>query len=263
MMEQFVCGTTTGEIVAGPFTGHTDSVLSVAFSPDGHHIVSGSHDKTICVWNATTGESVASPFTGHTDSVISVAFSPDGQHIVSGSADETICVWNATTGEIVAGPFTGHTSLVLSVAFSPDGQHIVSGSYDGTIRLWKATAGVTETSSFIRPMDSVSLWPQSVASLPDGQCIVSSELGHRQICMLNSTTGNAETTGHVDFTDQSVVNKERWICGGNGELLMWIPETHRAHLHRPSNVWVIGRHETRLDLSSFVHGQNWSTCIRT
>jgi WD40 repeat protein len=53
--------------VAGPFTGHTDSVWSVAFSPDGQHIVSGSEDQTICVWNATTGEMVAGPFTGHTD----------------------------------------------------------------------------------------------------------------------------------------------------------------------------------------------------
>jgi WD40 repeat protein len=106
------------------------AVCCIAVSPDGQHIVSGSDDKTICVWNATTGEMVAGPFTGHTDWVNSVAFSPDGQHIVSGSDDQTICVWNATTGEIVAGPFTGHTDSVYSVAFSPDGQHIVSGSDD-------------------------------------------------------------------------------------------------------------------------------------
>ena len=97
-------------------------VLSIAPSPDGWHIASGSEDGTICVWNTKTGELAAGPFTGHTHVVWSVAFSPDGCWIASGSGDETICVWDATTGETVAGPFTGHTDGVLSVQFSPDGQ---------------------------------------------------------------------------------------------------------------------------------------------
>jgi hypothetical protein len=79
--------------------------------------------------------------------------------------------------------------------------------------------------------------------------------------MLNSMTGNMETTRHVDFTDQSVINDEGWICGKNGELLVWIPPLHRVGLHCPSNVWVAGAHETRMDLSTFVHGQRWTTCI--
>src|SRR6266702_2311564 len=143
--------------------------LSIALSPDGRRIVSGSYDGTIRVQNATTGETVAGPFTGHADSVRFVAFSPDGQRIVSGSYDRTIRVWNATTGETVAGPFTGHTSSVWSVAFSPDGQRIVSGSDDGTIRVWNATTGETATGPFTGHTSSVL----SVGFSPDGQRIVS------------------------------------------------------------------------------------------
>src|ERR1700679_3913881 len=65
-------------------------VQSVAFSPDGQYIVSGSRNRTIRVWNARAGETARGPFTRHTDSVNSVAFSPDGQHIISGSGDRTI-----------------------------------------------------------------------------------------------------------------------------------------------------------------------------
>ncbi|KIN96901.1 hypothetical protein M404DRAFT_922554 [Pisolithus tinctorius Marx 270] len=79
--------------------GHENYVTSVAFSPDGKRIVSGSSDKTVRVWDAERGVQVGSPLEGHTGQVTSVAFSPDGKRIASGSSDKTLRVWDAESYE--------------------------------------------------------------------------------------------------------------------------------------------------------------------
>ena len=73
--------------------GHASFVNSVAFSPDGQHIVSGSSDELVKVWSVSARKEVAS-LAGHSYYVRSVAFSPDGQHIVSGSCDNLVKVWS-------------------------------------------------------------------------------------------------------------------------------------------------------------------------
>ena len=111
-----------------PLTGHTDVVWSVAFSPDGHTLATGSGDHTVRLWTVTNPAQptlLGSPLTGHTNGVRSVAFSPDGHTLATGSYDQTVRLWNVTdpTHAIpLALPLTGHTSNVFAVAFSPDGR---------------------------------------------------------------------------------------------------------------------------------------------
>ena len=150
------------------FIGHTDKIYSVAFSPDGKSIASGSADNTVRLWDTATGE-VLKIFKGHTAWVWHVAFSPDGETIASGSWDTTIRLWNSTTGAHLK-TIRGHTHDVLSVAFSPDGKIIASagGKTDKTIRLWDATNG-----ALLKTLTGHTSLVECVVFSPDGLTLAS------------------------------------------------------------------------------------------
>ena len=141
-------------------------INSIAFSPDGLMLASGSVDNTVQLWNPDT-ETLQATLRGHTDSVLSVAFSIDGSLLASGSADGTVRLWNPVT-ETLKATFRGHTDSVLSVAFSPDGLLLASGSTDGTVRLWN-TDTETLKATLEAHMDSVL----NVAFSPDGLLLAS------------------------------------------------------------------------------------------
>jgi WD40 repeat protein len=84
------------------FEGHTDSVSSVCFSPDGRQVLTGSSDNTARLWDAATGRQLRR-FEGHTDWVRSVCFSPDGRQVLTGSVDKTARLWDAATGQELRG----------------------------------------------------------------------------------------------------------------------------------------------------------------
>ncbi|KIM76096.1 hypothetical protein PILCRDRAFT_13006 [Piloderma croceum F 1598] len=187
------------------FTGQfyaTQGVLSVAFSPDGKHIASGSDDETVRIWDSQSWKSIGAPFIGHTDRVWSVAFSPDGKRIASGSFDKTVRIWDSQSGKSIGTPFIGHTNLVRAVTFSPDGKRIASGSADTTIRIWDSQSGKSIGTPFIGHTES--LW--SVAFSPDGKHIASGS-GDKTVCIWDSQSGQpigSSFIGHTVCKDKTV-----------------------------------------------------------
>ncbi|KIK53603.1 hypothetical protein GYMLUDRAFT_927538 [Collybiopsis luxurians FD-317 M1] len=160
---------------------HQGGVNTVACSSNGLKLVSGSADRTVCIWDALTGEQLLQ-MKGHTDWVRSVAFSSNGSKVMSGSDDTTVRLWNALTGEQEM-IMNGHTNYIYSVAFSPDSRKVVSGSKDKTIRMWDAVTGNT-----LMEMVGHTGEVYSVAFSPDGAKIVSGSKD-KTICIWDASTG--------------------------------------------------------------------------
>jgi WD40 repeat protein len=119
--------------------GHDQEILSVAFSPCGNRIASGSYDTTVRVWNLLShAESLV--LRGHERYVNCIAFSHDGQQIASGSVDATVRLWNTTSGGQIIPALRGHKKDVVAVAFSPDGTKAASGD-NACVCLWDITSG--------------------------------------------------------------------------------------------------------------------------
>ena len=146
-------------------TGHTGRVYSVAFSPDGKTIASGSEDTTIRMWDVKTGKHRGT-LKGHVEAVSLVLFLSDGETLVSGSWDDTIRLWNLRTGQLSA-TLSGHSGGVHSIAVSPDGRMLASGGWQKNM-LWDAKTG-KHLDTFIENAHGIT----NVTFSPDGKTLAS------------------------------------------------------------------------------------------
>jgi len=215
-------GVVTYTPIGQPLTGHTYPVSSVAFSPDGKTLASGSYDTTIILWDVSTGKPIGQPLTGHTNSISSVAFSPDGKTLASGSADDTIILWDVSTGKPIGQPLTGHTSDINSVAFNPDGKMLASGSDDNTIILWDVSSGAPIGQPFTGHTDVI----YTVAFSPDGKTLASGS-EDATIILWDVSTGKPigqPLTGHTDVVYSVAFNPDgKTLVSGSDDttIILW------------------------------------------
>jgi WD40 repeat protein len=203
-------------------TGHSKQVYSIAISPDGQTLASGSLDDTIKLWHLPTGKSLHT-LSGHSSKVTSLVISSDGQKIASGSGDKTIKLWNLKTGELLH-TLTGHSNSVLSIAFSPNGTILASSSADKTVKLWDLRTG-----KLLHTLKGHSSWVHSVAISPDGQALASGSDDNR-IKLWNLSTGTlitsiSDPSGNVVRSVAFSPDRKTLVSGSLNTINLWNLET--------------------------------------
>ena len=221
----------------GSMSGHTKSVVSLAFKPNSYLLASGSNDNTIRIWDVLDRDNLRHVRTlrGHTDSVWSVAWSPDGRTLASASNDGTVRLWNPSNG-INFAVLRGHTATVYCVAWSPDGRILASGSRDQTVRLWNPDTHTTRR-MLRRHNNSVD----SLAFHPDGQTLASGG-SDSTIRLWNPNTGahKATLTGYFGGLNTLAFSPNGQILAGRG------PGQEDISLYRLLTVDVTGNGKVNL-----------------
>ncbi|KAF8747019.1 Protein tyrosine kinase, partial [Rhizoctonia solani] len=177
--------------------GHRYGVLSVAFSPDGNAVASGSRDQTVRIWDAHSKSLIRDPLEGHTDEVNSVSYSPRGDVIASGSDDHTIRLWNAKSGQQLGKPLKCTKERIWSTDFSPTG-NLLACACSGSIGLWHIQHRNSGYNRFSRDCGTA----YSVSFSPEGTHIASG-WGDRAVRIMDLEWG-------LSFA-QTLTGHEGWV----------------------------------------------------
>ena len=225
----------TAEPLADPVPvheGRMGHVWSVAYSPDGARVVTGSRDATVAVLDATSGSAVRPPLVGHKGDVFCTIFSPDGATLATSGKDGWIRLWDGATGA-PAGEIAAHEKSVYAIGFSPDGLSLASASEDGRAVLWRRrglepTAPWSAIRSLDVPVESLLRRPgarHAIAFSPDGTRLATASHASR-ICLWDARTGEsiaAPLVGHTDvvlslvFVDDNRLLSSSW----DGAIRIW------------------------------------------
>jgi WD40 repeat protein len=200
---------------------HSDSVICIAFTPDGKTLIS-SGNESVRLWDVASGKEKAALTRGRS-SAKAVAVSPDGKLLASGNWDTTVRLWDSASGRELA-TLTGHTGPLLTVAFSPDGSLLASGGRDAKwkkaeVKLWDLRTRA-ELASLPGVADPVS----RLAFSPDGKTVAVGDIRGRVLLWdLASKQVRLCLKGHTSVSKVSWSYDGRRLVSGGNDIRIWDP----------------------------------------
>jgi predicted Zn finger-like uncharacterized protein len=208
--------------------GHLAPVTSVWVSGDGRHVLSGSADRTLKLWEVAGGQCLGT-LAGHTGVVTAVCLSGDGRYALSGSTDHTLRLWDVAAGQCLR-TFEGHADVVTSVALSTDTWYALSGSSDRTLKLWETATGrcLRTFTGHADPVHSVVLSADGRFALSGGgQYLIRNEserlFTSGELKWWEVATGRCLPTfaGHADAVTSVALSIEgRYALAGGGKSVL-------------------------------------------
>ncbi len=254
-----VVSANTGESLL-ELKGHSDAVVSLVFSSDGHRLLTGSWDGTARIWDVASGVEVRRFETEDGFNLATVALAPDEQTVILADEGDTVRLWSAVSGELIR-EFEGIEFELASVAYSPDGRAMLTGGYDGVARLWDLATG-----DQIRSFEGHLYHLTSVAFSPDGRSVLTgSEDGTAVLWDIatgaerQSLVGHASRVWYADFLfDGRVIVS----VGVDSSVRLWDPSTGEELLQMygfAASDWAVLDPDGRFDASGGgeIDGLHW------
>ncbi len=178
--------------------GHTGTINTAVFSPDGKYVLTASRDHTARIYEVSSGKELH-VLTGHTSYVSSAVFSPDGKYALTASWDKTARIYELSSGKTVH-VLPGHKHWLNSAVFSPDAKYVLTASNDKTARIYEVAS-----EKELHILSGHKRWVNSAVFSLDGKhALTASQDGTARIYEVASGMELQVLLGHTDDVESAV-----------------------------------------------------------